>query len=269
MMPQLPTEITASGHQPIAQMTIAFLLDGYDNTESIDHEATRNYCDSASTPAQVPVAHPSPWIPPCDQTKLAKAMFDTSSSQTGFPHYSSGQYPPQARSLESVSDTVSLSSGRASSSGKESCGYYSSNPSSDLATVFYKPSSNAGDPDPHHHHCYYNYTTRICKSTEASTRQPRSARPSYNEEQKFFIMHHRIVQKLSWPEIEDEFARFFKIRSKDGLTSVYYRIRKSWGMEQVLRNQAGCEDDLGVIEKKADHFSRVFLENIGYFDRAE
>jgi hypothetical protein len=95
-----------------------------------------------------------------------------------------------------------------------------------------------------------------------STREPRSTRPPYNEEQMFFIVHHRIVKKLSWPEIEDEFAKFFKLRSKSGLTSVYYRIRKSWGMEQVLKNQTRCGDDLDVVEKRADHLSRAFLENI-------
>jgi hypothetical protein len=34
-------------------------------------------------------------------------------------------------------------------------------------------------------------------------------------------------------------------------------------MEQVLKNQARPEDDLDTIERKADHFSRAFPENIG------
>jgi hypothetical protein len=79
-------------------------------------------------------------------------------------------------------------------------------------------------------------------------------------------MHHRIVKKLSWPEVENEFARYYKLRSKNGLTSVYYRIRGSWGMGKILKNKARSENDLSVIERKAEHFSRAFLENIGYFD---
>jgi hypothetical protein len=56
-------------------------------------------------------------------------------------------------------------------------------------------------------------------------RVPRRPRPSYTEEQKFFIMYHRIIRKLSWSEIEAKFVAFFNIRTKDGLTSVYYRLR--------------------------------------------
>jgi hypothetical protein len=58
----------------------------------------------------------------------------------------------------------------------------------------------------------------------------RPARPSYTDEQRFSIMYYRIVWEHSWPEIEDEFARLFNLRTKDALTSVYYRIRKMWGM---------------------------------------
>jgi hypothetical protein len=79
-------------------------------------------------------------------------------------------------------------------------------------------------------------------------------------------MYYRMVKQLSWPEIEDKFAQLFYLRSKDGLTSAYYRIRGSWGMEQVLKNQARPEDDLGTIGRKAERFSRGFLEYIGYFD---
>jgi hypothetical protein len=65
---------------------------------------------------------------------------------------------------------------------------------------------------------------------------PKSARPprpSYSEEQKFYIMYARIVCNKPWPAIEDGFTQIFGAdgtghRSKGGLTSVYYRIRKHW-----------------------------------------
>jgi hypothetical protein len=102
---------------------------------------------------------------------------------------------------------------------------------------------------------------------EPLARIPRPARPSYSEEQKFFIMYYRVIKELSWPEIEDKFATFFNLRTKDGLTSVYYRIRKNWGMEEVLKTGPdGSMGDRGKVESKAAHFSREFLTNLGYFD---
>lgn len=69
-------------------------------------------------------------------------------------------------------------------------------------------------------------------SQDWSMRQPRAPRPTYTEEQKFFIMYSRIIRTRSWPDIEDDFTKTFPLsagqRSKGGLTSVYYRIRRSW-----------------------------------------
>lgn len=81
-------------------------------------------------------------------------------------------------------------------------------------------------------------------------------------------MHHRIVKEQSWPEIEDAFARFFNLRTKDGLTSVYYRIRKSWGMEEVLKTGPdGSMGDRRKVDEKATMFSRDFLGRLGWFDQ--
>ena len=46
-------------------------------------------------------------------------------------------------------------------------------------------------------------------TAQSSSREPR---PSYTEEQKFFIMWARIVQEKGWTEIEDEFTRIFNQR---------------------------------------------------------
>jgi hypothetical protein len=197
---------------------------------------------------------------------VAKKLFNTPSLQIGFLHCPNGHHTPQDLSVKSVNYIISPSSGRASRSKAESRGCNFSNPSSGPPTDSCELSSSACHLDAHHHHRCHGYPARIYEWIKVLASEPRSTRPFYNEEQKFFIVHHRIVKKLSWPEVENEFARFFKLRSKDGLTSVYYRTRESWGMEQILRNQARCGDDLGIIEKKADHFSRAFLENIGYFD---
>ena len=57
----------------------------------------------------------------------------------------------------------------------------------------------------------------------------RPTRPPYTEEQKFFIMFARVLDQQSWLDIEDRFLEVFgRPASRDGLTSMYYRIRKSW-----------------------------------------
>jgi hypothetical protein len=100
----------------------------------------------------------------------------------------------------------------------------------------------------------------------SSQRSLRPARPSYTEEQRFFIMYYRIVRELSWPEIEVEFASFFNLRTKDGLTSVYYRIRKIWGMDNVLDADSDPMDDCYRVQSEASRFSWDFLKVLGYFD---
>jgi hypothetical protein len=79
-------------------------------------------------------------------------------------------------------------------------------------------------------------------------------------------MYHRIIRKLSWPEIEDKFADFFNICAKDGLTSVYYRLRKDWGLKEVLTADCHAANDVGKVVEKAVHFQDDFLKGLGYFD---
>ncbi|KAK4502435.1 hypothetical protein PRZ48_005860 [Zasmidium cellare] len=96
-------------------------------------------------------------------------------------------------------------------------------------------------------------------------RTPRAPRPSYSEEQKFFIMYARVVKDQTWPEIEDQFNIIFGTRTKGGLTSVYYRVRKDWGLMEVLKSgpdsfAADCKE----VERRAKNFSAEFLAQIGY-----
>ena len=72
-----------------------------------------------------------------------------------------------------------------------------------------------------------SHSIQACSPTVA-LRIPRQPRPIYSEEQKFFIMFARIIQEKAWPEIEDTFIEQFGVRTKGGLTSVYYRIRRKW-----------------------------------------
>lgn len=80
-------------------------------------------------------------------------------------------------------------------------------------------------------------------STASAGRIHRPARRSYIREQKFFIVN--------------------------GLTSVYYHVRKDWGMKRMLKSQSYSVDDRRKIEDRAAHFSRDFLAELGYFDRAD
>lgn len=100
---------------------------------------------------------------------------------------------------------------------------------------------------------------------EPVRRVPRPARPSYSQEQKFFIMYHRAVKEESWEEIEELFRDFFGLRTRDGLNSVYYRIRQNWGMKPVLGSCAeDSETDRLKVEEMAKMLSPDFLQNIGY-----
>jgi hypothetical protein len=101
--------------------------------------------------------------------------------------------------------------------------------------------------------------------TQSPQRIPRAGRPPYTEEQKFFIMYQRIIRELSWSDIEDKFVHHFNVRSGDGLTSVYYCVRKDWGMTEVSKTQSGSSSDRVIVEARANRFSRDFLEMLGYF----
>jgi hypothetical protein len=79
-------------------------------------------------------------------------------------------------------------------------------------------------------------------------------------------MYHRIIKEHSWPEIKDKDASPFGSRSEDGLTSVYYRIRDSWNMEDVLKSNSDLVGERSKVEARTNHFSRDFLETLGYFD---
>ena len=79
-------------------------------------------------------------------------------------------------------------------------------------------------------------------------------------------MYYRTVREYSWSEIEVEFASFFDLRTKDAITSVYYRTRKMWGMDKVLGTDLHSMGDRNRIESEAIHFSRDFLVDLGYFD---
>lgn len=104
--------------------------------------------------------------------------------------------------------------------------------------------------------------------TGESLKSPlRDPRPSYTEEQKFFIMWARIVQEKTWPEIERQFTEIWRERTKGGLTSVYYRIRKSWKLKDVLcADASSSQADRQAVADRAGHVSEEFLKIIGYGD---
>ena len=156
------------------------------------------------------------------------------------------------------------------------------------------PTSSLGSPPPHYHSGSitqsptfhrdpYGALSRDKPSSSSSSaaagvelqrgwsdssmtdRRPRAPRPSYSEEQKFFIMYARIIRDNTWPEIEDRFEKLFGTRTKGGLTSVYYRIRREWGLMEVLKSGPGSyAADCREVEQRAMNFSREFLSQIGY-----
>jgi hypothetical protein len=78
-------------------------------------------------------------------------------------------------------------------------------------------------------------------------------------------MYHRVIVKKSWGELGELFREFFGLRTKDGLNSVYYRIRHEWGMKQVLHSCAeDSEADKMKVEEMTTMVSQEFLQKIGY-----
>jgi hypothetical protein len=80
-------------------------------------------------------------------------------------------------------------------------------------------------------------------------------------------MYYRIVREYSWPQIEVEFARLFNLRTKDALTSVYYRTRTMWGMKKILGTDLRTTNERSKVESEASRFSGDFLMGLGYFDQ--
>jgi hypothetical protein len=93
----------------------------------------------------------------------------------------------------------------------------------------------------------------------------RKARPSYSDEQKFFIMYNRIIRGLPWAEIEESFSKFFDLRRKNGLYSVYYRTRKIWKMKDIKSTDVRTSRrDKSTVIRMAANFSTELLKEVGY-----
>jgi hypothetical protein len=93
----------------------------------------------------------------------------------------------------------------------------------------------------------------------------RKARPSYSDEQKFFIMYNRIIRGLPWAEIEESFSKFFGLRTQNGLYSVYYRTRKIWKMKDIQSTDVrASRRDKSTVIRMAANFSTELLMEVGY-----
>jgi hypothetical protein len=206
MTPQPPGKPTTTSRQLPTRMSIAFLLDDQDKTEPIDFDGTQECCDSVSMLSPMPIAHSSPCIPTRDQTEMDNTLFDTTLAQPDLPHHPCGHYPSQVCSVEGEIDISSPSSGHTSSSATESFGYDPVSLSNDWSTSFHQPPSSVDRFEPYYRHRCHNYHPQIYNTAEVPMHEPRSARPPYNEEQKFSIMYYRTVKQLSWPDIEDKFV---------------------------------------------------------------
>lgn len=281
---QQPVAFAADGRQQHHKMSIAFLA-GQVNEDT----GMNDSCYApAPAPAPLPVATPT-FQMPCYQLDRPRTPITLPSLRLDGSPYSNGPYSaPQLPRIGSFSSINSWGGSNASYPSSIASSFSSihtspikrhdslwdneSNASATSSVTSYQSANsfssvNAPHAHNHHHHHHHHQPIHASMMAEPLARIPRPARPSYSEEQKFFIMYYRVIKELSWPEIEDKFATFFNLRTKDGLTSVYYRIRKNWGMEEVLKTGPdGSMGDRSKVESKAAHFSREFLNNLGYFD---
>ncbi|GAB7349760.1 hypothetical protein MBLNU459_g0487t1 [Dothideomycetes sp. NU459] len=109
---------------------------------------------------------------------------------------------------------------------------------------------------------------RSSQQSQGSPEGGRETRTAYSEHMQFFIMYSRVALEHDWRRIEDDFEKIFgQRRAKDGLTAVYYRIRKNWGMKQVLQNAPERHhEDMNKVHERSKHYSNDFLRQIGYLD---
>lgn len=262
------------------KMSIAFLAGDVSEPEPMDTEMTDSCFALAPVPAPVPRFAASIFQMPCFQPKLRPR------SPITLPSLHLHCSPDTRTQIPRIGSSSSLNSFSSVTSANSwaDCDASNSRSASNFSSIKTSPAKrhdSLWDLEPGSSATSY-HSNNSFRSTNASRArhqqgQPNHteplaqisppARPSYSEEQKFFIMYYRVIKELSWPEIEDKFATFFNLRTKDGLTSVYYRIRKNWGMEEVLKTGPdGSMGDRGKVESKAAHFSREFLTNLGYFD---
>jgi hypothetical protein len=86
--------------------------------------------------------------------------------------------------------------------------------------------------------------------------------PLHSEEEKLFIMHHRILERMDWPDICQRFEVTFGTNDTShrvgGLTSAYYYIRQEWDMVFVTEtNSNGSQDDQAIVlGREAKHKAR-------------
>lgn len=107
--------------------------------------------------------------------------------------------------------------------------------------------------------------------TNANTQEGRAGQ-EYTEEMKFFIMYLRLIRGCKWDEITRRFQLEFHVsRSTTGLTSVYYRIRREYGLEKVLDGgrRARSDEDVRKLHEKAREMPDQLLRRIGYLDAEE
>lgn len=290
-----PVAFTANSRQQHYKMSIAFLSGEVNEPEPMDAEMTDKPSDPAPAQAELILQMPryqpekSPWTP----ITLPSLRLDCSPYSNG--PYSAPQLP-HIGSLSSINSYCSANSANiwgssvasspsSSTTTTTSSSFLSINnsavkcqdslrdiESTSPATSYHSSNSFTSINTPLAAHAHARQEHQLQPSHSAMVakplaRVPRPARPSYSEEQKFFIMYYRVVKGLSWPEIADKFGAFFNLRTKDGLTSVYYRVRKDWGMEEVLKTgRDGYLGDRGKIESRAAHFPTEFLTNLGYFE---
>ncbi|KAL1582265.1 hypothetical protein WHR41_09117 [Cladosporium halotolerans] len=262
------------------KMSIAFLAGDVSEPEPMDTEMTDNCFALAPVPASVPRFAASIFQMPCYQPKrrprtpitlLSLRLHCSPHTRTQIPRIGS------LSSLNSINSVTSANSWA-------DCDASSPRSASNFSSIKTSPAKRHDslwdlEPGPSATSYHSNNSFRSTNATRARHQQGQPnhteplaqtsppARPSYSEEQKFFIMYCRVIKEQSWPEVEDNFALFFKPRTKDGLTSVYYRIRKDWGMEEVLKiGPGGTTGDRRKVEDKAAYFSRDFLNTLGCFD---
>jgi hypothetical protein len=114
------------------------------------------------------------------------------------------------------------------------------------------------------------YPDNSTSSTKPESAYPKrsqklgSSCPPYSDEEKFSLMFFRHIKRWCWSRVLENFTELFpkQRRTEKGLSTLYYRTVKVWGMEQ---NSRDCkEKDHETVKRKAKKFSKEFLIKLGF-----
>ena len=93
--------------------------------------------------------------------------------------------------------------------------------------------------------------------TRAAERERREFRPTYHQEEEYFIWYHRVDLSMDWAEVKNAYNAQFPDRKRRGFQGIqckYYRCAENHGVPPVReRNKSEASQQAYGVRKYAPH----------------